>query len=97
MADDTKQPGKAGFYTRLSHAGRAGTNVRGFVNPAVHRGSTMLYAKMADRVAAAFLREHRRAEHAYARGGNRAGNTGAPRRRLASRSEFQVVVNGFHF
>lgn len=54
MADETSPPAKKmGFYTRLSHAGRAGTNVRGFVNPAVHRGSTMLYAKMADRVAAA--------------------------------------------
>lgn len=53
MADDMTPPGKAGFYTRLSHAGRAGTNVRGFVNPPVYRGSTMLYPKMADRVAAA--------------------------------------------
>ena len=48
MTDDTKH----GFLTRLSHAGRAGTNVRGFVNPPVHRGSTMLYANMAERVAA---------------------------------------------
>ncbi len=29
--------------TRLSHAGRAGTRTQGFVNPPVHRGSTMLY------------------------------------------------------
>lgn len=42
-----------GFFTRLSHAGRAGTNVRGFVNVPVHRGSTMLYANMAERAAAA--------------------------------------------
>ncbi len=32
----------ADFFTRLSHAGRAGTHVHGFVNPAVHRGSTVL-------------------------------------------------------
>ena len=35
--------------TRLSHAGRAGTHVHGFVNPAVHRGSTVLYPDMATR------------------------------------------------
>ena len=38
------------YMTRLSHAGRAGTNIRGFVNPAVHRGSTMLYPSMAERM-----------------------------------------------
>ena len=42
-----------GYFTRLSHAGRAGTNVRGFVNPPVHRGSTMLYASMSERANAA--------------------------------------------
>ncbi len=31
------------FATRLSHAGRAGTRSHGFVNPPVHRGSTVLY------------------------------------------------------
>ena len=31
-----------GFATRMSHAGRAGTHAHGFVNPAVHRGSTVL-------------------------------------------------------
>ena len=30
------------FATRMSHAGRAGTRVHGFVNPAIHRGSTVL-------------------------------------------------------
>jgi cystathionine beta-lyase len=35
--------------TRLSHAGRPAKGVRGFVNPAVHRGSTVLYPSMADR------------------------------------------------
>ena len=38
-----------GFATRLSHAGRAGTKVRGFVNPPVHRGSTMLHVDIAAR------------------------------------------------
>ncbi len=37
---------------RLSHAGRAGTHVHGFVNPAVHRGSTVLYPDIAERRAA---------------------------------------------
>jgi cystathionine beta-lyase len=44
MPDDsipTKTP--QGFATRLSHAGRAGTHVHGFVNPPVHRGSTVLF------------------------------------------------------
>ena len=39
MADDKKHS----FSTRMSHAGRAGTHVHGFVNPAVHRGSTVLF------------------------------------------------------
>ena len=39
------------FGTRLSHAGRAGTKVHGFVNPPVHRGSTMLHTDCADRIA----------------------------------------------
>ncbi len=46
MPDDaTPKPGHPGhaFATRLSHAGRAGTRVHGFVNPAVHRGSTVLF------------------------------------------------------
>jgi cystathionine beta-lyase len=45
-----------GFATRLSHAGRAGTKVRGFVNPPVHRGSTMLHLDIADRVARSSMR-----------------------------------------
>ncbi len=36
--------------TRLSHTGRAGTKVHGFVNPPVHRGSTMLYPTCKDRI-----------------------------------------------
>ena len=35
-----------GFATRMSHAGRAGTHVHGFVNPAVHRGSTVLLPEL---------------------------------------------------
>ncbi len=40
-----------GLATRLSHAGRAGTKVHGFVNPPLHRGSTVLYEDMAQRSA----------------------------------------------
>jgi cystathionine beta-lyase len=35
--------------TLLSHAGRAGTHAHGFVNPPLHRGSTVLYEDMAQR------------------------------------------------
>ena len=45
-ADET---GGMGLATKLSHLGRAGTKVHGFVNPAVHRGSTVLYENMAQR------------------------------------------------
>ena len=47
---------KHGLMTRLSHAGRAGTKVHGFVNPPVHRGSTMLHTDCADRIAGGALR-----------------------------------------
>ena len=40
----------ASLTTRLSHEGRAGTRTEGFVNPPVHRGSTMLYPTCGDRV-----------------------------------------------
>ncbi|MBV1798275.1 cystathionine beta-lyase [Siccirubricoccus sp. G192] len=45
MPDDSmpKTRTAQGFATRMSHAGRAGTHVHGFVNPAVHRGSTVLH------------------------------------------------------
>ncbi len=43
---------KHGLATRLSHAGRAGTKVHGFVNPPLHRGSTVLFEDMAQRRAA---------------------------------------------
>lgn len=38
-----KAGGEHRFATRMSHAGRAGTRVHGFVNPPVHRGSTVLH------------------------------------------------------
>jgi cystathionine beta-lyase len=34
---------KLGFATRMGHVGRAGVKTHGFVNPGVHRGSTVLY------------------------------------------------------
>ena len=52
MADDLKHS----FATRLSHAGRGGTRSPGFVNPAVHRGSTVLVPTVADRRANAAKR-----------------------------------------
>jgi cystathionine beta-lyase len=52
MADDSDAPHpKHRFRTRLSHSGRGGTKALGFVNPAVHRGSTMLYPTIAERQA----------------------------------------------
>ena len=44
------------FATRLSHAGRAGTRVRGFVNPPLLRGSTMLHGSCQERQAASGTR-----------------------------------------
>ncbi len=52
MPDDAAPHGSHRLHTRLSHAGRAGTHAAGFVNPAVHRGSTVLYPSMAERRAA---------------------------------------------
>jgi len=52
MPDDVPPPGRPRLHTRLSQAGRAGTHVHGFVNPPVHRGSTVLYSSMAERRAA---------------------------------------------
>ena len=49
MPDDQSGPGHR-FATRLSHAGRLGTKIRGFVNPPLHRGSTMLHVDCADRI-----------------------------------------------
>ena len=52
MPDHTPIHPRHSFSTRLSHAGRAGTKVHGFVNPPVERGSTVLYPTVADRRAA---------------------------------------------
>ncbi|MFC7734417.1 cystathionine beta-lyase [Roseomonas sp. GCM10028921] len=41
-----------GFATRMSHHGRAGARVHGFVNPPVHRGSTVLFPDCESRKAA---------------------------------------------
>lgn len=50
MADDSPPPPRRqGFRTRLSHAGRAGTHIHGFVNPPLLRGSTVLYPTVAQR------------------------------------------------
>lgn len=45
-----------GFRTRLSHVGRAGKRVHGFVNAPLLRGSTVLYPTMTDRNAMAARR-----------------------------------------
>ena len=50
MPDDLS-PQRHRFATRLSHGGRKGTKIRGFVNPPVFRGSTMLHVDCADRIA----------------------------------------------
>ena len=47
MADSDGRP--LGLATMLSHAGRPGTRAHGFVNPPLHRGSTVLYQDMAQR------------------------------------------------
>ncbi len=47
------EPKEQKFRTRLSHHGRAGTKVHGFVNPPLMRGSTVLYPSMKERRAAA--------------------------------------------
>ena len=50
MPDDHSPKTRSyGFSTRMSHAGRAGTHVHGFVNPGVHRGSTVLFPNSAAR------------------------------------------------
>jgi len=57
MPDDQAPRGEPhGLATRLSHAGRAGTRIRGFVNPPLLRGSTMLYPSCADRTASGATR-----------------------------------------
>jgi cysteine-S-conjugate beta-lyase len=45
LMTDSQDPASHGhgFSTRMSHAGRAGVRIHGFVNPGVHRGSTVLF------------------------------------------------------
>jgi cystathionine beta-lyase len=52
--------GELDWHTRLSHTGRAGTHAYGFVNPPLHRGSTVLYPDMASRSRAPRQRLERR-------------------------------------
>jgi len=52
MPDDQGPRPPQALATRLSHAGRAGTRIRGFVNPPLLRGSTMLYPSCQERQAA---------------------------------------------
>jgi cystathionine beta-lyase len=55
MPDDLhRRP--AAFATRMTHAGRAGVRTHGFVNPPVHRGSTVLFEDCAQRRAHALKR-----------------------------------------
>jgi cystathionine beta-lyase len=54
----TGQP-KRGFRTGLSHTGRAGKRIYGFVNPPLLRGSTVLYPTVAERRAMAARRGER--------------------------------------
>jgi cysteine-S-conjugate beta-lyase len=49
MAKDGERGGSLDFGTRLVHGGRAGTRIHGFVNPALHRGSTVLQPTIAAR------------------------------------------------
>lgn len=57
MPDDSSGPRRqTGFRTQLSHGGRAGTRAHGFVNLPVHRGSTVLFANCADRLASSSRR-----------------------------------------
>ena len=54
-----KSRAKHDYFTRLSHAGRAATHSHGFVNPPVHRGSTLLVPDVATRKASGAKRFER--------------------------------------
>jgi cystathionine beta-lyase len=60
---------KRGYRTKLSHTGRAGKHVAGFVNPPLLRGSTVLAPTMKDRLALQKLRGERALT--YGLGGSR--------------------------
>ena len=53
---EMEQKTARGFRTKLSHAGRAGKRIHGFVNPPLLRGSTVLYPTVAERKALAIPR-----------------------------------------
>jgi cystathionine beta-lyase len=50
---------KRGFRTGLTHTGRAGKRIHGFVNPPLLRGSTVLYPTMRERLATQAKRNER--------------------------------------
>src|SRR5690242_14590380 len=50
---------KRGFRTGLTHTGRAGKRIHGFVNPPLLRGSTVLYPTMKERLATQSKRSER--------------------------------------
>jgi cystathionine beta-lyase len=50
---------KRGYRTGLTHTGRAGKRIHGFVNPPLLRGSTVLYPTMKDRLATQAKRNER--------------------------------------
>jgi cystathionine beta-lyase len=50
MSNDHKPSASHAFETRLAHSGRAGTHASGFVNPPLHRGSTVLQPTVKGRV-----------------------------------------------
>ena len=65
MPDDLSHAHRShGFGTRLSHGGRAGTRVQGFVNPPVMRGSTVLHPNSAARAESG----HKRFDQAWVYG-----------------------------
>ncbi len=49
---DIETPRPAGFATRITRAGRPEPQGRGFINPPLHRGSTVTFPTVADRYAA---------------------------------------------
>src|SRR3954468_24432299 len=52
MPDRPAPPPLPGTETKLARIGRPGRHVKGFVNPPLMRGSTVLYPSMAERKAA---------------------------------------------
>ena len=71
---------KRGFRTRLSHTGRAGKRMHGFVNPPLLRGSTVLYPTVADRRATAGEARRARADLRSGRIADALGAGGRDRR-----------------